>query len=99
MRWFHTSRLFLIISATTAFLLAVSMVIAQSDHTVMLMAGGTWHLHNRIPLGSEALVLQPSHRAIQVLATAEAPQFEGWKLEGRGGNPALIDVSGKPVQE
>ena len=99
MRQFYTSRKIMIISASTAFLLAASMVIAQSDHTVMLMAGGTWHLHNRIPLGSEALVLQPSHRAIQVLATAEAPQFEGWKLEGRGGNPALIDVSGKPVRE
>lgn len=64
-----------------------------------LRAGGTWNLHNRIPLGSEALVLEPSHRAIQVLATAEAPQFEGWKLEGRRSNPMLLDVSDKPVKE
>ncbi len=65
----------------------------------MLRAGGTWHLHNRIPLGSEALVLEPSHRPIQVLATAVAPQFEGWRLEGRRTNPVLLDVSGKPVKE
>jgi hypothetical protein len=83
----------------TAVLLASSILIAQSDHTITLMAGGTWHLHNRIPLGSEALVLEPSHRAIQVLATAVAPQFEGWKLEGRRTNPVLLDVSGKPVKE
>jgi hypothetical protein len=65
----------------------------------MLMAGGTWHLHKRIPLGSEALVLEPAHRAVQVLATAEAPQFEGWKLESRRENAVLLDVSGKPVTE
>jgi hypothetical protein len=88
-----------ITSVTTALLLAASFMLAQSDHTAMLLAGGTWHLHKRIPLGSEALVLEPSHRAIQVLATAEAPQFEGWKLEGRSGNPALIDVSGKRVEQ
>ena len=87
------------VSVTTAVVLASSILIAQSDHTMTLRAGGTWNLHNRIPLGSEALVLEPSHRAIQVLATAEAPQFEGWKLEGRRSNPMLLDVSDKPVKE
>jgi len=82
-----------------AILLACTILSAQSDHTIMLMAGGTWHLHKRIPLGSEALLLEPSHRPIQVLATAEAQQFEGWKLESRHGNAVLLDVSGKPVQE
>lgn len=80
-------------------LLAASILSGQSDHTVMLMAGGTWHLHKRIPMGSEALVLQPAHRAVQILATAEAPQFEGWKLESRHNNAVLLDVSGKPVAE
>ena len=65
----------------------------------MLTAGGTWHLHEHIPLGSEALVLEPARRAIQVLATAEAPQFEGWKLESRHNSPVLLDVAGKPVTE
>lgn len=84
---------------TSIILLVCTMAGAQSDHTVMLMAGGTWHLHKRIPLGSEALMLEPLHRPIQILATAEAPQFEGWKLESRRGNAQLLDVSGKPVQQ
>lgn len=79
--------------------LAASILSGQSDHTAMLIAGGTWHLHKRIPLGSEALVIQPGHRAVQILATAEAPQFEGWKLESRHDNAVLLDVSGKPVVE
>jgi len=86
-------------AATVSVLLLASLLAAQSDHTIMLMAGGTWHLHRRIPLGSEALVLEPARRAIQVLATAEAPQFEGWKLESRHENAVLLDVSGKPVTE
>jgi hypothetical protein len=80
-------------------LLVASILTGQSDHTVMLMAGGTWHLHKRIPLGSEALLVEPAHRAVQILATAEAPQFEGWKLESRQNNAILLDVTGKPVTE
>ena len=80
-------------------LLVASILTGQSDHTVMLMAGGTWHLHKRIPLGSEALLVEPAHRAVQILATAEAPQIEGWKLESRQNNAILLDVTGKPVTE
>ena len=86
-------------AATLSVLFLASLLVAQSDHTITLMAGGTWHLHKRIPLGSESLVLEPARRAVQVLATAEAPQFEGWKLESRHENAVLLDVSGKPVTE
>lgn len=88
-----------LLAATLSVLLAASLLTAQSDHTATLLAGGTWHLHKRIPLGSEALVLQPAHRAVQILATAEAPQFEGWRLESRHNKPVLLDVSGKTVTE
>lgn len=94
-----TKSLVAFVTIAAAILLADTILSAQSDHTIMLMAGGTWHLHKRIPLGSEALRLEPLHRPIQLLATAEAPQFEGWKLESRNGNAVLLDVSGKPVQE
>lgn len=82
-----------------AMLLVTSILAGQSNHTVMLMAGGTWHLHKRIPLGSEALIVEPAHLPVQILATAEAPQFEGWQLESRDNNAVLLDVSGKPVTE
>lgn len=89
----------MLFATTLGFLSVASLLMAQSDHTIMLMTGGTWHLHKRIPLGSEALVLEPAHRTVQVLATAEAPQFEGWKLEGQHNRPVLVDVAGKPVTE
>lgn len=63
-----------------------------------MLAGGTWHLHSRVPLGSDALVLEPSHRVVQMLATAEAPEFEGWILTDNHNKPALLDVAGKPVR-
>ncbi len=94
-----TRRTILLFAATLTGLAAASLLTAQSDHTATLMAGGTWHLHKRIPLGSEALVLEPAHRSVQILATAEAPQFEGWKLESQHNSPVLLDVSGKPVKE
>lgn len=89
----------MLFAATLGVLLAASLLTAQSDHTATLLAGGTWHLHKRIPLGSESLILQPAHRAVQILATAEAPQFEGWRLESRHNKPVLLDVSGKNVTE
>ena len=36
-------------------------------------------------------------RLIAILATAEAPEFEGWNLKEQDRRPVLLDVSGKPV--
>jgi hypothetical protein len=77
--------------------LALLTLSAQSNRTAMLTTQGTWHLHSRIPLGSDAILLQPSHRLIAILATAEAPEFEGWNLKEQDQRPVLLDVSGKPV--
>jgi len=70
---------------------------AQSNHTAMLVDSGTWHLHSRIPLGSDALQLRPSHQTVHLLASAEAPEFEGWSLTQREKRIVLLDRSGKPV--
>jgi hypothetical protein len=70
---------------------------AQSNRTAMVATQGTWHLHSRIPLGSDAILLQPSHRLVAILATAEAPEFEGWDLKQQNNRPVLLDVAGKPV--
>jgi hypothetical protein len=77
---------------------AVSLSSAQSNHANLLAEGGTWHLHSRIPLGSDSLRLQPSQKLIALFATAEAPEFEGWTLESpHSHNPALLDVARKAV--
>lgn len=77
---------------------AILPLAAQSDRSEMLLGGGAWHLHSRVPLGGDSLLLQPGHRVVQMLATAEAPEFEGWSLIARQNKPALINASGKAVQ-
>jgi hypothetical protein len=58
----------------------------------------TWRLHSRIPLGTDSLLLQPSKRIVNILASAESSQFEGWQMVPRNDHVALLDASGKPVQ-
>ena len=79
-------------------LMTIVPIAAQSNRATMMMAGGAWHLHSRVPLGSDTLLLQPSHRIVEMLATAEAPEFEGWTLDPRQSKPMLLDVAGKPVR-
>jgi hypothetical protein len=74
-----------------------SVLRAQSNHAVILRSEGTWHLHARIPLGSDTLKIQQSSQLITLLATAESPEFEGWSLDGLRSTPVLLDVSHKPV--
>lgn len=71
---------------------------AQSNHTMLLLSGGAWHLHSRIPLGSDALLLEPAHRVVEILASAEYPELEGWTLTAQHNQPILLDTSGKPAQ-
>ena len=72
---------------------------AQSNRGILLLGGGAWHLHSRIPLGCEALLLQPARRVVNILATAEASEFEGWSLTAQRQRPVLLDAAGKPVDE
>ncbi|HVH89658.1 MAG TPA: hypothetical protein VM912_23275 [Terriglobales bacterium] len=71
---------------------------AQSNHAAALLAGGVWRLHSRVPLGSDRLLLQPSQRRVEILATAEAPALEGWTLEGKNSQAVLLDASHAPVR-
>jgi hypothetical protein len=83
-------------------LMLLSVVIlplaAQSNHIATLLEGGTWHLHSRIPLGNDALLLRPSRLAVQILASAEVPEFEGWTLTEQRKGLVLLDASGRPVE-
>jgi hypothetical protein len=55
-------------------------------------------LRARIPLGTDSLLLQPSKRIVNLLASAESPGFEGWQLVPRNNRAVLLDRLGKPVQ-
>lgn len=71
---------------------------AQSNRVSMLRADGTWNLHGHIPLGVEALELEPAHRLVELMASAESPAFSGWKLTLNGQRPVLLDNSDREVR-
>src|SRR5579864_277090 len=71
---------------------------AQSNRSMLLLAGGTWHLHAHLPLGNDALLLEPAHHPVEMLASVECPQFEGWSLGSQDEKPVLLDAAGKPVR-
>ncbi len=54
--------------------------------------------HARIPLGSESFTVHPWKAQLTLLASAESPEFEGWRLEKRGTRRVLLDGMGEPVR-
>lgn len=79
-------------------LTAIALCSAQSNRSIVLATDGAWQLHSHIPLGTDALLLQPAHRVIEMLASAEAPAFAGWTLAVQDKAPVLLDSSGHPVR-
>jgi hypothetical protein len=79
-------------------ILCVVIAHAQSPTRTAFATNGTWRLRSRIPLGTDALLLQPSKRVVNLLASAESAAFEGWRLVPRSNRAVLLDASGKPVQ-
>jgi hypothetical protein len=71
----------------------------QSDRMILLESAGTWHLRSRIPLGEYELALEPAHRTVEILATAEAPAFAGWTLKSRASRAVLLDEAGNLVRK
>lgn len=96
--WNPTSRQSLILLAALAAASSCCLLQAQSNHAGNLSVAGVWRLHSRIPLGADALLLEPTHQTVEMLASAEAQQFEGWRLDATHGKPALLNTSGKPVR-
>jgi hypothetical protein len=70
---------------------------AQISNRTALAGNIVWKLRSRIPLGTDSLLLQPSKRIVHLVASAEAPAFEGWKVVPRKDRPVLLDASDKPV--
>lgn len=55
--------------------------------------------HSLIPLGSESFEVEPWKTVLTVLASAESPQFEGWRRQGLGDRRGkLLDAAGQPVR-
>ena len=55
--------------------------------------------HSRIPLGGESFAVAPWGTELTVLASAESPQFEGWRREALGDKRGkVVDGAGQPVR-
>ena len=87
-------RAVLLLSATLAYPL-----LAQSNHQKAVLDGGSWHLHARVPLGFDTVLLHPSRLAVQFLASAEVPEFEGWTLREQEHKVVLLDASQRAVEK
>lgn len=84
-----------------ALFLLVSVMIASS-----LFAGNVasvspkWELayHSVVPLGQEAILLQPGNDALTFLASAESIDFEGWRQIYDSAGGTLVTADGRPVE-
>jgi hypothetical protein len=54
--------------------------------------------HSAVPLGAERIDLRPARNEMYVLATAESPQFEGWRVREDGERKILLAADGQPVR-
>ncbi len=54
--------------------------------------------HSLVPLGSEAFSLPPGKTVLTILASAENPQFAGWRSELYQQHRSLVDAAGRPVR-
>lgn len=54
--------------------------------------------HSLIPLGNEAFTVQPWNSVLTVLASAENPEFEGWRRESVGDRHRVVDAAGRTVR-
>lgn len=54
--------------------------------------------HSAVPLGAERIDLRPARTEMYLLATAESPQFEGWRVREDGSRKVLLAADGQPVR-
>ncbi len=61
-----------------------------------------WELdyHSVVPLGEDAVLLQPAKRVLYFLASAQSYEFEGWRdiMDDANNKSVLLDRSGNPVE-
>jgi hypothetical protein len=55
-------------------------------------------LHQVVPLGNETFMVYPGRHTLYLMASAENPQFEGWKVVSVNGRRQLQDAHGNAVR-
>jgi hypothetical protein len=65
---------------------------AQTSSTMVL------NYQSVVPLGEDALLLQPASQLMYLRATAESVGFAGWRQVLKGANKSLLATDGKPVR-
>ncbi|HTK94981.1 MAG TPA: hypothetical protein VL382_05025 [Terriglobales bacterium] len=57
-----------------------------------------YDFHSVVPLGADALVLQPAKKTVYLLVSAESPAFEGIKRRDDGTEVTVTGPDGEPVR-
>ena len=57
-----------------------------------------WRLRDRIPLGTESVMLSQSKRRATLLVSAESPQLDGITIFSREGTRYIVHSDGSPVR-
>jgi len=73
--------------------LAMPLIAARQPQEV-----DEWTFHSLVPLGFMPLTLKPSNTTLSLMATAESPQFEGWRRVVREHRRTILDAAGAPIQ-
>lgn len=66
---------------------------AQASPTMVL------NYQSVVPLGEDALFLQPASQLIYIRATAQSVGFEGWRQVLNGESKSLLATDGRPVRQ
>jgi hypothetical protein len=88
-----TRKRYLTIAALTLTLAAAGMAAGPASKAT----GWVYDFHSVVPLGADALRLQPAKRIVYLLASAESPGFEGIRRHEQDGKVEVTGPNGEPV--
>ncbi len=91
----HKSALRLLILGVTAVSLAA---FGHASKPVTPSPTVEFVYHSLIPLGVETFSVKPWNAVLTILASAENPEFEGWRAELYQTRRRLLDGAGRPVR-
>lgn len=78
-------------------LLALPVAAAGADRAAAA-PGVELLYHSTVSLGNESFEVKPWKSVLTVLASAQNPEFEGWRLELREGRRVLVGADGNAVR-
>jgi hypothetical protein len=79
---------------------ALALLFTNAFAGDVALSSPKWELtyHSVVPMGEDALLLQPANRALFFLASAASTGFEGWRRSADSTGNTILAVDGSPVE-